>query len=292
MAKWRMHGDFFHPAAWEVCKDSYDVSWIDDSLGGKKMGEGVCKGSEDCGQWWLYMVEEQMSTSPEVYADEEVAPLVKGGSNSVWMLTERHRREIVLQRVCLREKETDSTKECGAIPQAVMPLGDLESFLVNFTPNSALAKKHKKGRSPGYTKAKQREKDRRSVRDKKQLKDQEDIEKALFDYNIYPAALLRKDATLKAARGRDLALAGDEDRSKASDQVGPLIVKSEYYDTTITKPRGPVMGWCMAIARQGLCVLYAEYFRESDNTRCAEACGLKKNWSPLSLSKEKASMKK
>jgi len=39
------------------------------------------------------------------------------------------------------------------------------------------------------------------VKERKQLKGQEDIEKALFDYNIYPAALMRKDATLKAARG-------------------------------------------------------------------------------------------
>jgi len=119
------------------------------------------------------------------------------------------------------------------------------------------------------------------VKERKQLKGQEDIEKALFDYNIYPAALMRKDATLKAARGRDSALTNDKGRSKEADEVGPITIKSEYYDVTVTKPRGPVSGWCMSIAKNGLCVLYAEYFRESADKRCAEACGLKKNWTPI-----------
>lgn len=42
VAKWRMHGDFFHPAAWEICKDSYDVTWIDDSLSGPGGVNGLC----------------------------------------------------------------------------------------------------------------------------------------------------------------------------------------------------------------------------------------------------------
>lgn len=285
VAKWRMHGDFFHPAAWEICKDSYEVTWIPDSMAGAKGTEGVCparagKDGGECGQWWLYMAEEQMPTSPEVYANEEVAPLAQGGSNFVWMLTERHRREIVTQKVCLHEKESDRSKECGPAPQAVIPLGDLESFLVNFTPNDALGRKHSVGRRPGYMREKENVKDREEVRKRKALKGQEDIEKALFDYNVYPAALLRKDATLKAARGRDFALTAEGDR-KVGDDVGPVMIKSEYYDVTVTKPRGAVLGWCMNIARSGLCVLYAEYFRESADGRCAEACGLKKNWTPM-----------
>lgn len=44
------------------------------------------------------------------------------------------------------------------------------------------------------------------MKERKQLKGQEDIEKALFDYNIYPAALMRKDATLKAASGGGIRL--------------------------------------------------------------------------------------
>jgi hypothetical protein len=34
VAKWRMHGDFFHPAAWEICKDVYGMTWIEHSLSG------------------------------------------------------------------------------------------------------------------------------------------------------------------------------------------------------------------------------------------------------------------
>jgi len=285
VAKWRMHGDFFHPAAWEICKDSYDVTWIPDSLAGSKGMQGMCrniadgKDNEECGQWWLYMTEEQMPTSPEVYANEIVAPLVQGGSNFAWMLTERHRREIVTQKVCLREQETDASKECSPTPQAVIPLGDMESFLVNFTPNSALGKKHSVERMPGYTHNKEREDDREAVKKSKSLAGQKEIEIALFDYNVYPAALMRKDATLKAARARDYALTKNSDKKiKDGEDVGPVTVKSEYYDVTVTKPRGPVLGWCMTIARRGLCVLYAEYFRESADRRCAEACGFRKNW--------------
>lgn len=281
MAKWRMHGDFFHPAAWEVCKDSFDAAWIPDSLAGRKGMPGVCTRAKDteCGQWWVYMAEEQMPVSPEVYANEVVAPLAQGGSNYAWMLTEQHRREIVTQKVCLREKETNPSKECGPIPQAVIPLGDLESFLVNFTPNSELGKKHAIGRMPGYTREKERKADREAVKSRKQLKGQDEIEKALFDYNVYPAAMMRKDATLKAARSRDDDLTREQDRKPV--EAGPVTVKSEYYDVSVTKPRGPVLGWCMSIARLGLCVLYAEYFRDSTDARCAEACGLKKNWTMI-----------
>jgi len=66
----------------------------------------------------------------------------------------------VVQKVRLREKESDAEKECGETPHAVIPLGDLESFMVNYTPNSALGKKHKQGRRPGYTNWKQRENER------------------------------------------------------------------------------------------------------------------------------------
>jgi hypothetical protein len=104
-----------------------------------------------------------------------------------------------------------------------------------------------------------------------------DIEKALFDYTIYPVALLRKDATLKAARSRDLALTEKVDE----EVVGPKTVKSSYYDVTITKPREATLGWCQAISRNGLCTLYGVYFRESSDIRCMEACGMKKDWSRL-----------
>merc|ERR1712125_210502 len=125
----------------------------------------------------------------------------------------------------------------------------------------------------GYSREKEREAERQKVRERKQLKGQEDIEKALFDYTIYPAALFRKDATIKSARSRDAVL------TKESEGVGPQTVKSAYYDITITKPRPPVLGWCQAIARKGLCTLYADYFRTSNDLRCLEACGMKKNFS-------------
>mmetsp|Transcript_9084 Transcript_9084/g.17611 ORF Transcript_9084/g.17611 Transcript_9084/m.17611 type:complete len:759 (+) Transcript_9084:385-2661(+) len=135
VAKWRMHGDFFHPAAWEVCKDSFELAWIDHSLSGPG---GLCddpstkatmkhrlqeaaagdKGNKssngvDCGQWWLYMTELQMSTSPDAYANEVTPPIVQGGSNFVWMVTEVHRREIVKRQVCMKKasSETDSSKK-------------------------------------------------------------------------------------------------------------------------------------------------------------------------------------
>jgi hypothetical protein len=285
VAKWRMHGDFFHPAAWEVCKDSFDMTWIPDSLSGAGGVSSMCDGKaatsrrlaekEECGQWWVFFAELQMPTTPEVYANEAAPPLVEGGSNFFWMVTERQRREMVKGLVC-KHHNGDSEK-CPKAPQAVIPLGDLESFLINFTPNTALGKKHTKGRRPGYSKEHERELDRERVRERKQLHDQEDIEKALFDYTIYPAALFRKDATIMAARARDLVLT----KNKDAEALGPQTVKSSYYDVTITKPRQPVLGWCQAIARKGLCTLYADYFRASEDVRCLEACGLKKNWSKI-----------
>jgi hypothetical protein len=294
VAKWRMHGDFFHPAAWEVCKDSYDMAWIPDSLSGAGGVNGVCyasdgtssasrklKDGDDCGQWWVYMAEEQMPTTPEVYANEVTAPLVQGGSNYVWMLTERQRRELVKAKVCENaNKQNGSTKKCGPAPQGVLPLGDLESFLINFTTNTALGKKHITGRRPGYSREKEREADREKVRERKQLKGQEDIEKALFDYTIYPSALFHKDATLKAARSRDEALSGGK-KSEEKEAVGPQTVKSSYYDVTITKPREATLAWCQSISRNGLCVLYSDYFRTSNDHRCMEACGMKKDFTKI-----------
>jgi len=294
VAKWRMHGDFFHPAAWEICKDSFDMTWIPHSLSGSGGVNGICYDDPghtatsrrlddgvDCGQWWIYMAEEQMSTSPEVHASENSPPLVQGGSTFFWMITERQRKEIVKIKVCehAADKAKGAVEECGENPQAVIPLGDMESFQINFTPNTALGKGHVKGRTPGYSRQQEHERDRKLVRERKQLKDQEDIEKALFDYTIYPAALFRKDATKKATRIRDHVLTKEKDIS--IEEIGPQSVKSSYYDVTITKPREATLGWCQAIARKGLCVLYAEYFRLSPDKRCMEACGLKRNWTKV-----------
>ena len=275
VAKWRMHGDFFHPAAWEICKDSFDLTWIPNSLSGSNGVNAVCEANKpDCGQWWIYMHELQMPTSPEVYANEVSPAPVQGGSNFFWMITDRQRREIVKSLVCRHQGKDD----CPALPQAVIPLGDMESFLINFTPNTALGRKHVAGRRPGYSNAEEREKDRERVKERKQLNDQEEIEKALFDYTIYPAALFHKDATLKAARARDVALTSGGDQAAA---VGPQTIKSSYYDVTITKPRPPVLGWCQAIARSGLCTLYADYFRTTK--QCSEACGLNMDWTPVDV---------
>jgi len=293
VAKWRMHGDFFHPAAWEVCKESFDMTWIPDSLSGAGGVSQMCGGDaaterklaegEECGQWWVYMAEEQMPTTPEVYANEVTAPLVQGGSNFVWMLTERQRQQVVKQKVCEYEhkdaKGTELAAKCGEAPQAVLPLGDMQSFLINFTPNTALGKKHNTGRRPGYSHEKEREHDREMVRERKQLKGQEDIEKALFDYTVYPSALFHKDATVKAARARDAVLTKNADREEGA--IGPQTVKSSYYDVTITKPREATSAWCQHIARRGLCTLYSDYFRGSADKRCDEACGLSKNWTRM-----------
>jgi len=283
VAKWRMHGDFFHPAAWEVCKDSFDMTWIPDSLSSRGGVNGFCYengvSKENCGQWWIFMAEEQMPTTPEVFANEATPPLVEGGSNFIWMLTERQRREVVDKRICeYLTPEADRKEKCAGDPQAVMPLGDLESFLVNFLPNTALGKKHEPERRPGYTVEEQRNADREKVRERKQLKGQEDIEKALFDYTIYPAALFHKDATVKAARAVDAVLS--EDRQDDAS-AGITTVKSSYYDVTIIKPREATLGWCQNLARRGLCTLFADYLRESNDTRCHEACGMKKYWTPL-----------
>ena len=291
VAKWRMHGDFFHPAAWEICKDSFEMTWIEHSLSGPGGVNGICYessaaemsrrlkgGGDSCGQWWIYMSELQMPTSPDVYANEITPTIVQGGSNYIWMVTERQRREIVKRQICVHSaKVANDASNCPPPPQAVIPLGDMESFLINFTPNTALGKKHVKGRRPGYSRENERNQEREKVRERKQLKGQEDIEKALFDYTIYPAALFRKDATIKAARARDAVLTS---KSKEKE-TGPQTVKSLYYDVTITKPRPPVLGWCQAIARKGLCTLYSDYFRTSNDIRCLEACGMKKNFSKV-----------
>lgn len=280
VAKWRMHGDFFHPAAWEICKDSFDMSWIPESLSGSGGVTPVCKGRKDCGQWWIYFAEEQMPTTPEIHANEVTAPLVQGGSNFIWMVTEKQRQELVKLKTCVNDAGDDklARKQCGDFPQGVIPLGDLESFIMNFTPNTALGKKHSSTRFPGYSRAEERKADREKVRERKQLKDQEDIEKALFDYTIYPAALFHKDATIKAARARDFVLTGSK---RDPDAIGPQKVKSAYYDVTITKPREATSAWCQAISRKGLCTLYADYFRSSANDHCLEACGMLKNWSKI-----------
>ena len=287
VAKWRMHGDFFHPAAWEICKDSFDMTWIPHSLSGPGGVTDLCQnaptssiarklnnGSEqDCGQWWVYFNELQMPTSPEVYANEVTPAPVQGGSNAIWMVTERQRQELVKGMACRMDK---SNKDCPEPAQAVIPLGDLESFLINFTPNTALGKKHVESRRPGYSHAEERERDRKLVKERKQLKDQEEIETALFDYTIYPAALFHKDATIKAARARDKALTTGQ-----KDSYGPHTCKSSYYDVTITKPRPALLGWCQAISRRGLCTLYADYFRLSGDEQCLESCGMKKDWTSV-----------
>jgi hypothetical protein len=286
VAKWRMHGDFFHPAAWEICKDSFEMTFIPHSLSSHSGVNPTCpkelEKDDQCGQWWAFFTEEQMPTAPEVYANENTAPIIRGGSNYFWMLTERQRKEIVKNKVCEHEKgknkDKQNSEECGDEPQAVIPLGDLESFLVNYMPNTALGKKHEKERRPGYSKGDQLEKDREKVRERKQLKGQEEIEKALFDYTVYPAALFHKDATIKAARDQDAVAAG-----KSSDNGAPQKIKSSYYDVTITKPRDPIPSWCQHLARRGLCALYADYLREGTEKRCLEACGLKLGWSPITV---------
>jgi hypothetical protein len=88
VAKWRMHGDFFHPAAWEICKDSFKMAWIPNSLSGAGGVNSICSkisstqrqlaGSDECGQWWIYFTELQMPTSPEVYANEVSPAPVQG----------------------------------------------------------------------------------------------------------------------------------------------------------------------------------------------------------------------
>ena len=76
------------------------------------------------GQWWLYIAEPQMPTSPDVYANEATPPLVQGGSNFIWKVTERQRREIVKHQVCVHNSGEKAVAPCPAPPQAVMPLGD------------------------------------------------------------------------------------------------------------------------------------------------------------------------
>ena len=192
---------FFHPAAWEICKDSFEVTWLDHSLSGPGGVTGLCydpstqatmkrqlakaKGStatssstHECGQWWIYTTDLQIPNRPDVYANEITPPMVQGGNNFVLMVTKRQRREIVKRQICLhdidseaeeaefniqkkRKKKIDDDdapaatkkkaaaqrkvfeqkkKACPAPTQAVIPLGDMESFLINYTPNTALGK--------------------------------------------------------------------------------------------------------------------------------------------------------
>ena len=144
-AKWRMHGDFFHPASVDMDGDSFDVAWIPDSLAAAEGIKTLCQPTSagavprkltlgnECGQWWMYFTELQMPVSPDVYANEHSPALVQGGSNAFWMLTERQRQEISGAVKCRR----DGTKtDCPKQPQAVIPVGDMESFLINFMPNT------------------------------------------------------------------------------------------------------------------------------------------------------------
>jgi hypothetical protein len=48
------------------------------------------------------------------------------------------------------------------------------------------------------------------------------LKRALFDYTIYPAALFHKDATIKAARTRDIVLT----KQSPLNAVGPQTIKS------------------------------------------------------------------
>jgi hypothetical protein len=316
-AKWRMHGDFFHPAAYEVCKDSYNVSWIPNSLAGYSEAKGdiepICPqanvaatgdaltsprklgSGSSCGQWWIAFDELQMPTSPEIYANEQVPSIVAGGSNFFWMLTERQRQQVVKKIACEKAKGTATsqgtkTAGCPSEPLGVIPLGDLQSFLINFTPNTALGKKHVKGRRPGYTKEEELDAKRKALHERGVLQTtggDTKIESALFEYTIYPTALFHKDATLMAARQRDAVLSTKNkvDDTSLGPQL-PTMVKSSYYDITIVKPRPPVLGWCQAMARRGLCTLFADYFRTSSDARCMEACGLKWNFTPMEAEAE------
>lgn len=144
-AKWRMHGDFFHPASTDMDGDSFDVAWIPDSLAAPEGIKTLCQPTNaaavprkltqgnECGQWWMYFTELQMPTSPDVYANEHSPPLVQGGSNAIWMLTERQREEMAAGVKCRRDS---SRTDCPKQSQAVLPLGDMESFLINFMPNT------------------------------------------------------------------------------------------------------------------------------------------------------------
>ena len=146
-----------------------------------------------------------------------------------------------------------------------------------------MGKRHTKSRRPGYTREEEREAARKEVHERDQFDGENDMESALFDYTIYPAALMRKDATIKAARSRDKILTTTAPKE---NEVAPFTVKSSYYDITITKPRPPVLGWCQAAARRGLCSLYADFFRTSTDDRCLEACGLSKDFTPLNVEAE------
>ena len=85
-----------------------------------------------------------------------------------------------------------------------------------------LGKRHITGRRPGYTYQARRDEAKKQVEERDQFDGDKDMLSALFDYTIYPAALMRKDATLKAARARDGVLTKDA----KEDVAAPLTVKS------------------------------------------------------------------
>jgi hypothetical protein len=131
-----------------------------------------------------------------IVVNEVTPPVVRGGSNFIWMVTERQRRKIAKGQVCLHSAADEKAEHCPS-PQIIT------------------------GRRPGYS----REEERELERERKQLKAQDDIEKALFDYGTpftQSPSLFREDTTIKAALARDALLTNSGGNKEGS--VGPQTV--------------------------------------------------------------------
>jgi hypothetical protein len=105
----------------------------------RKLTEG-----QDSGQWWVYFVELQMPTAPEVFCQWKChRPLAQGGSNFL----DGDRASSA--RGCFQYyAATKTEEECPEVPQAVMPLRRSHQLHTHH----GARKKHIGGRRPAASK--------------------------------------------------------------------------------------------------------------------------------------------
>merc|ERR1712161_17579 len=97
-----------------LCYDPSTQATMKRRLAKAKGSTSTSSSTHECGQWWIYTTELQMPNRPDVYANEITPPIVQGGNNFVWMVTERQRREIVKRQICLHDIDSEEAEASEA----------------------------------------------------------------------------------------------------------------------------------------------------------------------------------